>query len=56
MMIRSIHSEILVNDTASPLKNLFFITGKIKLIKLLSHFLITAYLGKDGSAMKWFIP
>ena len=54
MMIRSINSEILDNDTAISLKNFFFITGKIKLIKLSSHFLwyhsgedtISNYLGE----------
>ncbi len=40
MMIRSINSEILDNDTAISLKNLFFIKGKIKLIKLSSDYLL----------------
>ena len=55
MMIRSINSEILDNDTAISLKNLFFIKGKIKLIKLSSDFLLNQtgkvhifnYLGVD---------
>ncbi|MBA7561195.1 hypothetical protein ES708_02830 [subsurface metagenome] len=36
MMIRSINSEILDNDTVISLKNIFFIKGKIKPIKLSS--------------------
>lgn len=42
MMIRSINSEILDNDTTISLKNLFFIKGKIKLIKLSSVCLMHA--------------
>ena len=48
MIIRSINSEILNNDTAIFLKNLFFIKGKIKLIKLSSVYLSDLIAGSDN--------